>query len=389
MATFGKLASQNAALKSLAGDNETTQPIKYIPIEEICPRFENKYITNVEKSKSLINSIKTVGLIEPINIIPIDKYISKKDVTEKERNYFEKMAAKGIKYFVSSGHRRFRAYISITLGYEINTDEEWVKNYDFIKEKCLETKKNTLSTMLGNIDVDVDDRWITIPCIVSEKELENEDKLYNDSNTTQRELTGFEIITNVIDEMKKTGYWNEMIQRIKIDRVNNMTDRRIREKINELVKLGILEKDYIDSSLKAQREKLMQLDSMYVPGTEKPINEEIVNYISTKKQREVSVTNVNYTRKILETFDDRLIQLIFDGLLKFKDAKEIYSVYQDIDIEETIKSIKEGNFTIKEIKRKRTRIKYTSRQLVDFIYEIRNGKRTLEEVIKLIENNEY
>ena len=391
MATFGKLASKNAAIMSLAGDSETTKPIKLLPVDEICPRFENKYLANEDKSKSLKESIKNVGLIEPINVVQISEYISyieSKSIKERDEEveYLEQMEREGVKYFVSTGHRRFKAYVSILLGKDVITDSDWENNYEEIKIKCEDIKKKYLQTLLTGESLDVEDKWITIPSIIING-FEKEKALYNDSNTTQRELTGFEIIVNSIDEIKRSGEWDNIVEKVIEERVSEMTDRKVREKINNLIKANLIENP-TDSTISNLRKTLLSVPSKYIQGTDSKINELIVNYIKENKQRNVSVSNVNYTRKILDRLDKEMIQYIFDGLLSFKDAKVILSKYDEVDIDSIKKEIRNKNFKVEEIESRQKTIKYTSRQLIDLIYDIRNGKKTVEEVIKLIEKNE-
>lgn len=391
MATFGKLASKNAAIMSLAGDSETTKPIKLLPVDEICPRFENKYLANEDKSKSLKESIKNVGLIEPINVVQISEYINyieSKSIRERDEEvkYLEQMERKGVKYFVSTGHRRFKAYVSILLGKDVITDSDWENNYEEIKIKCEDIKKKSLQTLLTGESLDVEDKWITIPSIIING-FEKEKALYNDSNTTQRELTGFEIIVNSIDEIKRSGEWDNIVEKVIEERVSEMTDRKVREKINNLIKANLIENP-TDSTISNLRKTLLSVPSKYIQGTDSKLNELIVNYIKENKQRNVSVSNVNYTRKILDRFDKEMIQYIFDGLLSFKDAKVILSKYDEVDIESIKKEIRNKNFKVEKIESSQKTIKYTSRQLIDLIYDIRNGKITVEEVIKLIEKNE-
>lgn len=391
MATFGKLASKNAAIMSLAGDSETTKPIKLLPVDEICPRFENKYLANEDKSKSLKESIKNVGLIEPINVVQISEYINyieSKSIKERDEEvkYLEQMEREGVKYFVSTGHRRFKAYVSILLGKDVITDSDWENNYEEIKIKCEDIKKKSLQTLLTGESLDVEDKWITIPSIIING-FEKEKALYNDSNTTQRELTGFEIIVNSIDEIKRSGEWENIVEKVIEERVSEMTDRKVREKINNLIKANLIENP-TDSTISNLRKTLLSVPSKYIQGTDSKLNELIVNYIKENKQRNVSVSNVNYTRKILDRFDKEMIQYIFDGLLSFKDAKVILSKYDEVDINSIKKEIRNKNFKVEKIESSQKTIKYTSRQLIDLIYDIRNGKKTVEEVIKLIEKNE-
>ena len=59
----------------------------------------------------------------------------------------------------------------------------------------------------------------------------NEVAIYNDSNTTQREITAFEIIDNAMDELKANGEMEEIIERVKQTRINSMTERAIKDNL--------------------------------------------------------------------------------------------------------------------------------------------------------------
>lgn len=390
MASFKGLASNSLSFGSFTDDLDSSKPIKSIPIVEICPRFENKYITNLDKAKSLIKSIEDVGLIEPINIIDINEYLKffkDNGLNDKEKNYLTSMQDKGIKYFISSGHRRFKAYISVFLDKEINTDDEWENNFQEMREKFEKVKKEAAQAF-SNGTVHPMEQWLTIPTIIQEDKFEKETAFYNDSNTTQRELTAFEIIINAIDEMKLSGYWEEAMHKIANDKVESMTDRKICEKINDLIKQGELSSEYSSKSIVDKKEYLKSLDVSKLPGTSKMIDKCIVDYVYENKKRNTSAQNVKNTRSIVEKFDSRMIQLIFDGYLNFKTAKEILPVYDVIDIDEAVEEIKNGTFKIDNYKERKKQIKFTSRQLLDLIYEIRNGTKTVDEVIELIENAE-
>ena len=131
---------------------------KNINVNLICPRFENAYIVDPSKSDSLRKSIKKNGLIQPINVIDIFRYIEesgygpsyvgcdktdeyldrcieyKNNLSEEEREKLEinpeyrdlmENLDRHIRYIISSGHRRFYAYISLLLNKPINNRSEW------------------------------------------------------------------------------------------------------------------------------------------------------------------------------------------------------------------------------------------------------------------------
>jgi len=388
--TIGNLAKRNIGMQSIAGTAESTSEVRYIAVTSICPRFQNKYINNLDKSQPLKESIAKVGLIEPIKVIPIDKYVSYLSTAqgnhEEELTYLNDMSSKGIKYFITSGHRRFKAYISITLDKDIASDTQWAEEYENLKKTCEETEKKAFQAIL-NCEEEPKEKWITIPCIVEEENFAEEATYYNDTNTTQRELTGFEIIVNSIDEMKKSGYWEEMCKNIVSTRVESMTNRKVTEKVNDLTKEGVLERSTTKRSPEEERELLKGVDYKLIPGTEGMVNNGIVKYIKDNKQREVTASNVDKSRAVLDTFSNEMLQTIYDGFLTFKVAKELVGVYNDIDEQATIKEIKEGTFKLEAVKKKSGNVAFTNRQLIDLIYDIRDGKITANKAVKMIEAN--
>lgn len=397
---FGGKALGSVAFDSLNDPIESSE-VSHIYVSDICPRFENKYIGNIDKAKSLRESIKKAGLIEPINVVNIEAYLKNRfndsselnDKQAAEKKYLEEMSEMGAKYFISSGHRRFKAYISNTLDKDIYTDSEWLEAYSGLKKTCDDLKAGAIYSgslkKKGVAKVEVENEELyKIPCIVESKNFDKETLFYNDSNTTQRELTGFEIIVNTIDEMKSTGYWDEKIKELTSKRVDDMTDRKVKERVNDLIKRGVINKNSVTLSVDELREVLKGLDYEHIPGIEKNINQMVVEYVAENKQRKVSASNVNYTRKITETFSDKMLEAVYSGRLSYRDATSLLPVYDELDIDETLKKINEGTFVIKGVVKKQTSVKFTSRQLVDLIYDIRNGSKTVDEVISLIEKNE-
>ena len=234
-----------------------------------------------------------------------------------------------------------------------------------------------------NFEEEDEGQWFEIPSKVVD--FENEDAIYNDSNTTQREITAFEIIDNAIDEMKKNGVWEETVEKIKIDRINSMTDRALRDNVKNLVSDGVLNVD--TSKHKAvQKELLYKVDSKYIPGIDGPLNEAIAKYVFENKQRKVSVASVNNTRKMLSMFSEPLIKCIYDGQISARDAQGLMSVYDSIDVGKVVEDIRGGNFDISSLKKeRRTKVRYSERQILDLLYDIKNGSKTVDEVINLIE----
>lgn len=234
MPNFGDMVKETLAFKSIKGEGDITGSIYYKGLNKICVRFQNKYINNIDKHRSLKESIRANGLIEPIVVVEIDEYLPSSD-NEEERLYLKEMQRKGCEYFISSGHRRFKAYASLCLSRDIYTDEDLDVLYSEEFAKILREKESEVINV-NNLFDDTPD-WTTIPCkIVS---LENESAIYNDSNTTQREITAFEIVDNAIDEMKQNGTWMSMVEFVKCNRVDSMTDRAVKDNIKKLKQTGM------------------------------------------------------------------------------------------------------------------------------------------------------
>ena len=69
--------------------------------------------------------------------------------------------------------------------------------------------------------------------------------------------------------------------------------------------------------------------------------------------------------------------------MSFRNAKELLPLYEELDLDKTVEEINNGSFEIEKMKR-RKKIKFTERQLIDLIYDIKAGKKTVDEVIELI-----
>lgn len=388
---FGKLAKNTIAFQNLTGNSNASADVEYRPLNEICGRYNNKYINNSDKAKSLEQSIRENGLIEPIVIVDIDDYLSRNGATQDEEKYLLDKKKIGVKYFISSGHRRFKAYVSIALGRDVLTNEELDNFYgDFKKiyDEYLDEKEYALI----NGEELPDGKWFKIPSKVTKLDESNENAIYNDSNTTQRELTAFELVVNVIDEAKLNGKWDEWNEEIKLKKINSMKPFQLRTKYDELRSNGLLESIDTVGDAKQVDEKrrtlMRSLNYEHFNGLDSEVNQLLCNYIKDTKQRIVSKTVVNYSRKVLEVFDKRLVNAIFDGKLTFKEAKELLPVYSKIEIDNIIKELYNNSFEITKYtsKKPKNQTKYSNNDLIEFIYDIKNGLKTVEEVIGLIEN---
>jgi hypothetical protein len=379
MSNFGEKVRGTLAFQTMAGEVDTTSTITHIPLNRICCRYQNKYINNIDKHKALRESIRVNGLIEPIIVLEIDEYL-KNDVTEGEINYLNSKKAKGCKYFISSGHRRFKAYASLAVGRDLYSDEDLDCLYTEGFSSKYSQWKNKFSSIDALMSDSEEDSWFEIPAKIIE--YGNETAIYNDSNTTQREITSFEIIDNTIDELKKDGTWNDIIQNVKTTRVDSMSDRAVRDNIKLLVAKGIIG-DSGTTKIEELRTVLKGMDIGYIPGTENILNKDLAEIITSRKQRDISVTSVKVTRQIIEKFSPEMIKCIYDGKLSFRSAKELLPVYDELDIGEAVEQINAGKFEVEKAK-KRKKIRFTERQLIDLIYDIKNGNKTVDEVIALI-----
>ena len=379
MSNFGDKVKGTLAFQAMAGELETTTAITHIPINKICCRFQNKYINNIDKHKSLKESIRSNGLIEPIIVMEIDEYI-RKDIDNGELEYLKSMKEKGCKYFISSGHRRFKAFASLAADRDIYSDEdvEYLYSEEFAQKYS--AWKNRARSIESLMNGEQEDAWFEIPSKIVD--FGNEVAIYNDSNTTQREITAFEIIDNAMDELKANGEMDEIIERVKQTRINSMTERAIKDNLKLLVAKGVIN-ELTSTRLDTMKEILKSQDMEYIPGTENLLNKELAEVISQKKQREISVSSVKVTRQITEKFAPKLIKCIYDGKLSFRNAKELLPLYEELDLDKTVEEINNGSFEIEKMK-KRKKIKFTERQLIDLIYDIKAGKKTVDEVIELI-----
>lgn len=388
---FGKLAKNTIAFQNLTGNSNASADVEYRPLNEICGRYNNKYINNSDKAKSLEQSIRENGLIEPIVIVDIDDYLSRNIATPDEVTYLLDKKKIGVKYFISSGHRRFKAYVSIALNRSILTNEELDNFYEDFR-KLYDEYLDEKDYALINGEELPEGRWFKIASKITKLDESNENAVYNDSNTTQRELTAFELVVNVIDEVKLNGKWDGWNEEIKLKKINSMKPFQLRTKYEELRSKGLVESvDTVGEAkqIDEKRRTLMKsINYQHFTGLDSEVNQLLCDYIKDTKQRIVSKTVVNYSRKVLEVFDKRLINSIFDGKLTFKEAKELLPVYSKINIDEIINELYNDSFEIKKYTnvKVRNQTKYSNSELIELIYDIKNGLKTAEEVVNLIEN---
>lgn len=171
-----------------------------LPLNEICPRSENKYINKLESHIELKKSIEAIRLQQPIVVVPISEY---KPESEEEADYLQEMVEKyGCKYFISSGERRFRAMVGIAMNKNIVQREDLIEFYEY----CLSKNPYDRFKKVFVEEDDAKEKWKWyIDCNIVTKDVSKESMIYNDTNLTSRAITKFEIIDNTYDEMIKKG----------------------------------------------------------------------------------------------------------------------------------------------------------------------------------------
>ena len=199
------------------------------------------------------------------------------------------------------------------------------------------------------------------------------------------------MVVNVIDEIKINGKWDEFNEKAKAKKILSMKSRQLRSAYDDLKTKGLVDNinaDEIGTSIdEKRRQNLMKLGYQYYTGLDNEVNQDICDYIESVKQRKVSRTVVNYVRKAIDVLDERIINCIYDGKLTFKDAKELIPIYNEIDVDSVLIDIRNNNFDVKKLtnfKKKKT-TKYSANELIELIYDIKNGSKSVDDVIKLIE----
>ncbi len=295
--------------------------IVVIPLYQICSRYENMYINSTKNNKRLRNTIEKSGLITPIAVIPIDKY---KPNSKDEKAYLEQMKNYGCLYFISSGHRRFRACVSIALGKDIESKKDLEDFYKYVQENRPYDRFDAFSEE----EVDDQNKWY-VDCVIVDKELEKENQIYNDTNLTARATTTFELLINSLDEMKKEGItWTT--------------------------------------------------------------NADIQAYIKSKRGVDISLQTIKNLMIIINNSDAELLDVIFEGKITVKQAKDLISSYRNMseeDKKDVIKEIWEGAFDIKKYKEKRSQARretWSSADVEELLLRIKMKEISIEEALKLV-----
>ena len=174
--------------------------IHELPLKWICPRFSNKYINDPKTTRALAKSIEKNGLLQPIVVVEIKRYLQN-DVSPEEREYLQKMSETfGCRYFISSGHRRYKAALSNALNKDVETEEDIIKFYESLKKKNLYEKANN---PLLSSEEEKQIKKLYIPSKIIDDIDGSDNTIYNDTNLTSRATTTFEMLANTLDVIGK------------------------------------------------------------------------------------------------------------------------------------------------------------------------------------------
>ena len=308
-------------------DHDELKNITVLPLNKICSRYENMYINDLEHNKRLRESIERIGQITPISVISIKE---KKYKSQAEEEYYKSMLDLGCEYFISSGHRRFRACLSIAVGRDIESKQDIMDFYKKAKEeKIYESFKNKI---IKTEEEEKEEKKWYIDCVIVSAENEKEQDIYNDTNLTARNTTTFELIINSVEEM---------------------------------INLGNKKPNWID----------------------------IQEYIENKRGVTVNNKTISNTLTIYRNSDPDLLETILEGKLSIRDANILAPAYKEMsraERKETVKNIWEGKFNSKKFKKKvekKKAIKWTNAKVEDLLSRIKMNVLTIDEAIDIVRNN--
>ncbi len=435
--TFKDLVKQSEGFKAFSTDTYTSKDYTMIPINQICCRSVNKYVDKQDVAESLKNSIKKLGLIEPIIVIEIASYKKKLSEEDQDYAYLTRMEEKGCRYFISSGHRRFKAFISIALKRDMYPGNQIDYLYsDEVKKKIQEFYFERENGFPDGGKPEY--RFYEIPCKVEKKLIENENEFYNQSNSTQRELTNYEVIINAIDSLEKSGAMDQFKNNAVETVINGLSPRSLSEWLNAYVKEGLLEKETVKNlnDDEDRRNLLKTVPSDNISKTKALIAQQISDAILEESGRKITAKKISETMAMLEELekleaktDYNIMGLVYAGEMNFNEAMELSRMSDRFNsksekedfyklLVEPINEARENNQEIgrlkdsdaekytsleytrivdvskkclktlkdKYIKKKEDKkISFTNAELIEFIYAIDRGDTTAREVIDKIE----
>lgn len=360
-------------IQAMSGRGERPE----LPLNEICLRAVNKYINNYDEARSLKESIEKDGLIEPITVNEISVFLKSKDIDDlpkDEKEYYENRLNQGFKYFVTTGHRRFRAYCSLALGKDVHTDEEVENFYNAFSEVLENSRKAEQEGRFADIN-----KYCSIKCFIAKDNVAQENARYNRSNLDQRRIQDFEIVDNIIDEMTSNGKLYALLEENKIAKIKSMSDRAVKDTLNRIAP----EKTY--ATIDEARNTLLELDASLFPGYQSTCNQVISDYIQETKSKKISASSIKQARRVLTTLNRDYIKLIYEGYLPYKTSIDLLTIYDKIDKDEIYKQIKDGTFDIKKEKDKYIEkqpkiVSISNSELIEDIVAVKKGKKTIDEV---------
>jgi len=328
-----KEGAKKAIVQGFGGDEAIDKDdIDRLPLKWICPRYSNKYINDPKTTRALAKSIENIGLIQPIAVIEINKYLDNETIEEEERNYLLKMRDEyGCRYFISSGHRRYKAALSNALKKDVETNEDIIKFYKGLKTKDLYDNAN--NPFLSD-DEKKEKKKLFIPCKIVKRLEDSEEKIYNDTNLTARATSMFELLANTLDSMGK----------------EDPSIAEIKTYIYDNYGLEISESTLYNN----------------------------LGLLNTFKA------------------DSRFLKAIFDGKLTNRDAKTLKTIFNKIDKDEVIKQIEDKTLNVDALKkslmkdkggRPKTR-KYSKAEVLDMFHQVKLGNFTVDEMMKKISDEE-
>lgn len=270
--------------QQIDADTNGQKDVPLLAINQICLRYENNYINDKNTFAPLVQSIQTNGLLQPIIVVEITKYLNKAKPEEKE--YLEKMQSKyGCKYFVSSGHRRFKAYCSLATKKLVFKDDDLIKFYKYVEDNDLYKKDKEAKALSDFKNVN---KWLYIPCQITDDVVTDENVVYNDTNLTARPTTNFEYVVNSIEP---SG---------------------------------------------------LDINS-------KSIADELKSYIYNRYKIDVDKSSIYAYLQIIKNLPKEFIDCIYNGELSIRDAKKLLSKITDKNKEGVLKLIKGGSFNYNEM----------------------------------------
>lgn len=422
---------KHSAMDTMKGINTNGQT----DLNLICPRAINKYRYDENDFKSLINSIKQNGLFKPITLNRIDKYLNSeeaKNLSKEEYDYYQRNIQEGRLFFVSDGHRRFYAYCSICVNKNITSVEDMEEFYQLYQ---LEKEKNE---SLGVFDLENINQYLSIKSEIVRDDFWKERRRYNSANLDQRAIIDFEIVDNAIDNMKlekvtddegnEISRWDFESNKIKTSVIDSMKDRAIVDLIERIINSNesierikncpdgdkLIKELHSFKSTKDARKILKLLPIEVMPRYKKEQVISIQEYINNVLSKEISFNSIDKCRQMLNMYPKDLISLIYSGILPFRDAKNLLTVYKYLpndfaqELAEILKEkenydlknsplsaeskefymnvVVKGKFNIEKAKKilldkdEKKKIALSQSDLLNLFKEINSGKKTFEQV---------